>query len=176
MKIKSLSRREKLILILTIVIGVTVLIFNVFISPTLIRLSGIQQDIETKTALLKKYYHLMSQGESILTRYENYKSVIKKEAHPEDVVPALFKEVENMASSLSLPLETIKPLPLQKRQGYKEISLEVELKGDFPEIFRFINKVENSPSFIQVSHLRLAPESHSSSKLLCKITFSKIFF
>lgn len=175
-KISSRPKREKVILCITIIIFIVSLIFNFLISPSIAKLNRLNQDINKKTSLLMRYSRLIGKGENIISLYESYKDNLRTQTNSERVVADLFKEIKDSAKQFNLNLERIRPRPTEEKKGYKEVSLEVELLGDFSSIFEFVNHFEDSSSFVRIFSLRLSPHSDKSSHLRCKITFSKIFF
>ncbi|UCC95460.1 MAG: type 4a pilus biogenesis protein PilO [Candidatus Omnitrophota bacterium] len=175
-KARPLSKREKLILYIALVLFVCVLAFNFLLTPLIEKLTKINQEIEQKAFLLKRHYRLMRKGKNLLPQYENYKEKLEKGITSEELVATLFEEIEVSAKKFGVIIEKIKPQPIEEKEGYKEVSLEVELVGKLGPIFQFINKLENSPSFIKVSALRLLPQPRSSSQLRCRISLTKLFF
>ncbi len=176
MKIRILTSREKLILWLVLIIFAAVIIFNFGISPVVAKVSRLNDDIEKKTLLLEKYARLIGKGGDIFSLYAQYKANLWIDDLPHEAIAALFKETKNSAAKFNLVLERLKPHPLEKKNNYKEVSLEIELSGDLSSLFGFVNHIENSTSLIKVSTLRLSSQSNSTSMLRCKVILSKIFF
>jgi Tfp pilus assembly protein PilO len=176
MKLRSLSKREKILLYLAILVVSGIFIFNLVIEPLTIKLARMNEDIRKKEYLLKKYRSLTGKGEDILSLYSRYKGSLAKGQRSQEIIDSLFEEVKKTAATVHLNLEKIKPLPIEKNRHFQQALLEVELKGTFSSIFTFIDQLENSSSFVRISSLRLVPQAKDSSVLNCTVTVSRIFF
>jgi Tfp pilus assembly protein PilO len=175
MKIRAFSSREKFILRITLITGVvSLLLYGWFLASD--KLVKLDDDIEKKRDLLQKYLYAIGEKDRGYAEYRNYMDVLEDRRSPGEVETQVFKEVKNLAQSFNLTIERIKPLPLKETKKYKEILLEVELGGTFAPLFQFINKLENSPSFIRILSLRLYPQSGMSFPLRCRITLSRVIF
>ena len=176
MKLKKLSQREKATLYLTISIIVAVVLFNLIINPTLDKMSGINQEIERKTALLERYSGLINRGEDVFALYEEHKDILEKQIEPDEITNNLFNEIAGLANKSEVKIKRVKPMPVTKRGEYSQAFLEVELEGKFQSIFKLINNLETSSALIKISSLRLLPGPQSSKDLRCRLILFKIIF
>ncbi|MBU1122207.1 MAG: type 4a pilus biogenesis protein PilO [Candidatus Omnitrophota bacterium] len=175
MKKRRLSKREKLIISITLGIFIGSLAVNgVMLGRN--RLISLNQEIANKSSLLRRHFLLVERGGDIRSVYESYKKILEIEGSGQELDADLFNEVKRLTEKLNLSIDRIKPLPVESKANYAQVLLEVEIGGDFKSIFEFINGLENSPSFIRVLNLRLYPQSGSSAPLRCKCLISRLFF
>ena len=173
---RNLSKRERALLYLTIIVFIAIVLFNFVVSPALVKLTALNQDIEKKEYLLKKYTALTSRGEDIASVYDKYKDTFDNKEDSQQIIDSLFKEVKEQARLVKLDLQKIKPLPVEQNKGYNQALLEVELRGGFPAIFKFINQMEDSSSFIKIFSFRLVSQGKKDQGIRCNVTVSRIFF
>ena len=176
MKLRPLSKRERTILYLTLAIFVATVLYNVLLTPLLSRLYDINSEIDAKISLLRRHSRLIGKGEDILSIYESYKQVLQTSVGLEEIETVFYKEIKSFAVNSRLSLERIRPQPVQDKKGYKEVFLEVELVGNLDSIFEFINRVENSASFMRIASIRISPQTAASRQLRCRIVLAKVSF
>jgi len=172
MKGKKFSKREKSLFYITILVISSVLVCNFLIIPIFANLSKINDEIEKKSSLLRRYSRLLNREDDVLSLYKDYQDNFDG---LQETMSNFFEKVKTIADKVGLKIEGVKPLPV-KEKGYKEISLEIELEGDFKSIFRFTDALETSPFFIRIIGFRLLPQFGESAKLRCRISLAKLFF
>ncbi|UCD15540.1 MAG: type 4a pilus biogenesis protein PilO [Candidatus Omnitrophota bacterium] len=172
---RALTKREKLIIYTTLGIFLVSLTFSGLLQGYA-KLSALNQDIANKTALLRRHFQLVKKGGDIRSLYESYRSILESEGSAQELDTHLFNEMKDFAATFNLTIERVKPLPVELKKEYAQVSLEVEIVGDFRSIFQLINELENSPSFIKVLSLRLSQQSAGSQLLRCRLTLSRLFF
>ncbi|MCK5287566.1 MAG: hypothetical protein KAJ79_00765 [Candidatus Omnitrophica bacterium] len=176
-KKRKLSKREQKILYFTFFLISLILVIKIIIIPVNQKMREINRDIDKKALLLNRYVSLISQGENMVSLYENYIGSLKIEDRTEDeVIAKLYSEIEKTAKTFNLVIENIQSLPTKITNDSKEAFLEVEFDGEFGSIFQFINHLENLPLFIKVFSCKLFVQSGKNNRLRCKIIFSKLFF
>lgn len=175
-KQKKFSGREKLIFSVTITALCLAMIFNFIIVPLLNRINGINEKIGQKEQVLRRYSHLIDQGENVRSLYKEYKGVPGEGNASEEIAAELFKKSEETARKFQLLIQGVKPLPGVTKKGYNQVLLELELIGSFRSIFEFINEMETSVSLVQVSSFWLSAQSNVPGQLRCRIIFSQMFF
>ncbi|MFH1768779.1 MAG: type 4a pilus biogenesis protein PilO [Candidatus Omnitrophota bacterium] len=175
MKTKAISRRERRLVLIIFSLALASVIFNFLLQPLFRTLDRVNQDIERKEALARKHSRLLGKGENILLLYDKYKNAMEAKGDSDELIAGLFSEIEDVANKFSLVVEKIKPRAAESRKDYKQVSIEVELRGSVSAIFKFINHMEDGPSFVEVSALRISPQA-SFSNLICKVILSKLFF
>lgn len=176
MKLKALSKREKIIFSITLAILFFGLSFAFVLVPVLDKISTMDEEIAAKKKLYEKYSNLINKGGDILSLYEGYKDTLQADAGHGDIDELLFNDINGLAKKSGLAIERIKLQPIEEKKGYRQASLEVEMGGDLNTFFQFINELENLSVFIKMSALRIVPQTGSSSGLRFRIMLSRISF
>ncbi|MFH1504401.1 MAG: hypothetical protein ABIH08_03310 [Candidatus Omnitrophota bacterium] len=174
MKIRTFTKREKLIVYAAAGILIFSLAFNIF-SKGFEEADRVNKEIEAKKLLLVSSLRLVNNRENIIFLYQSHRDIFEGEKSLEEIETGLFEETKKLAEKLGLVIENINPLPVKVRQESKQALLEVEMSGELKSIFRFINELETAPSAIKILSLGLHPQSNSSSILRCRMVFSRIF-
>ncbi|MCQ9206116.1 MAG: type 4a pilus biogenesis protein PilO [Omnitrophica bacterium] len=176
MKLRKFSEREKIILNITIGIAVAVTVLHLVINPIFNFMKTTNKEIERKTFLLEKYFHVVKRGENVFSLYESHKYALEEKKDSQEVISELFERVEIIATESGVTIRRVKPRSVEDKEKYKEAILDIELEGQFSSLFRFINNLEASPYFIRILSFNLLPRLRSSQQLRCRLSLSKIFF
>ena len=175
MKMRAFSQREKMILYVTLSLSAVSIIANFGVSPVVFKIGDINNTIERKRRVLKKYVRLINKGDDITSLYEQYRDELETDGKGKDGVADLFEEIKAGTGRYNLIIEKIRPLAIKEKEEYKEVSLEIIAEGGFTSIFKFITYLESLPSLIRISSFQLSPQAGESALLRCRITLSKIF-
>lgn len=175
MNFRKLTKREQLILYATLIFLGFILLGIGLIRPILIKVKEVNQKIDTKTKLLKRYMGIMNNKDQILSLYNSYRDILITEQTSEEIVASLFSSIENSAQRFNITIERIRPRFVGVKKSYKEVILEVELKGKLASVFQFIVYLEKTSLSVRITSLRIIPGTDSSS-LRCRVTLSKLFF
>lgn len=175
-KTYDLSRREKIIVVITFVVAVMSLLFNFLLNPFLDEVDRLNENIEQKTLLIQRYSSLANQKDDVANLYDSYEKILGKRIKDEDRMQYFFKEVEDYATKSGVVLEKIKPLSSLDKAGYKYLSIDIEVDGRFNSIFKFIHSIENISTCVKVEAIKIFPQEKSSMPLRAKISLSKLFF
>ena len=176
MGLRRFSKREKIILYITISIIIVGSVAYFLMPSVFAMLEKIDREVEQKTFLLRRHFELTQQGEDTFCLYERYKDRLGQEGSSEEITAGLFEKIEKLAAQFNLHIERIRPQFVKEKKGYKQAVLEVELEGNFRSIFQFINSMETSFLFVQVSSFQLVPSSRFSGQVYCSLGVCEIFF
>ncbi|HWR43643.1 type 4a pilus biogenesis protein PilO [Sporomusa sp.] len=66
-----------------------------------------------------------------------------------------LKEVEQAAKISGVRLSEIKPSAPVNKNGYREIPVEIQIRGSFNSLLEFMNKIENSQRFNSTSNANI---------------------
>lgn len=176
LKIKPLSKREKVIFYITTLVFGSILLFNFVVEPLGDKLSLMNEDMRSKEEMLNKYTQLINKGGGIVSVYENYKETMQAEITVEEADAALFKELKGLATRFSLNLEQVRPQPIEKKNEYNEVALETVLTGSFSSVFKFIQGLEDNAVSTRIMSLRFMSRQGEKNKVQCKFRLSKVFF
>lgn len=159
-----LTKREKLILYITVcVIGLSVA-FNLFIAPILKEDDSLNKEINITRAKLRKYISLLSQKESIQNAYNKFFATFKMPAPQENTVVAALSELENLAKAAGINIIDIKPqMPKSLALHYREVLVDLKTEGSIGGYLKFIYTIEKSLSLLRIKRFQLNPKPNTQS-------------
>jgi len=159
---KILTQREKTILFATIGIVFISILYNFTITPVILKNSLLNKDILSTRMKLKKYLVLLSQKQSLQTKY-NYLNVEKPpDGVKENSTLITLSEIENMANTAHIRILDIRP-QLRKTEGsYDEILIELRTEGSLNDYIKFIYDLENSLLLLRIKRFQFSSRSNSA--------------
>jgi len=89
----------------------------------------------------------------------------------EQEVPALFKDLDNIANSTGVKFEWIGPESWTEGEHYIRFLRKIKIRGGYHQIGLFINRLENSQRFIRVDDVEIksipdTPYIHEASMIV----------
>lgn len=85
-------------------------------------------------------------------------------------VSSFVLQVEQLAQESGVELSYIKPGKVDNKQGYREIAVELSIKGTFPGMMSFLHKTEGGSRFITIGTISTQIGAKGlESKMLAKI-------
>lgn len=161
---KILTKRERLILVLTILVIITGIGFNFLITPLLNRYNSQNREINLAVLKLKKYRTLISQKNSILEKYNKYSTGDGVINAGKDPIVKVLQDLEKLASEANIRIVDIRP---QTATGsfnlYKEVIVEVRTEGAMDGYLRFIYDIEHSISLLRIKKFQLSAKPSTSA-------------
>lgn len=85
-------------------------------------------------------------------------------------VSSFILQLEQLATDCGVQLNSIKPGKIDNKQGYREIAMEISVKGNFPDMMNFLHKTESGGRFISIATIGMQIGTDGlESKMLAKI-------
>lgn len=174
MILPGLSKRERRILYLAIVVGLFSLFCNFLLEPAVKHWRDVNQQVASKEAKLKKNLKIVSQKEVIEVAFEKYAGYAKMEGSEEEEMAVLLSEIERLASRSVVRITDIKPQPIRDMKFYKRFNVECEAEATIGELSAFLYELQNSPQLLKVERLQINTKSTQSSLLKSYILITKV--
>lgn len=174
MAIRNLSRNEKILLSICIVLGTVAVTYNLFIEPVVFRWKALNDGIESKTSVLIKNTRLLQIYKALQEEYEKYQGAIDTTRNEEEEFARSLGEIENISKKSSCRVENIKPHTPKKVGKYKEISFEVSAEGTIGQISRFLYEIETSKQNLRIRRFTLTSKSGVQTNLRGTFLISRI--
>jgi hypothetical protein len=159
---KILTQREKTILYTTIGIVSVSIFFNFIITPIIRKNGLINKEIHNTKMKLKKYLLLLSQKQSLQTKYNYLNAEKPASGIKENSTLRTLSEIENMANTAQIRILDIRP-QLRKSEGsYDEILVELRTEGSLSDYITFIYNLENSLLLLRIKRFQFNSRSNSA--------------
>lgn len=108
-------------------------------------------EAERITSLEKKYRHTQKKLEYLKGRLPKEKQI-----------PALLSQI---ASQARLEYNLIKMLPEERRLVYKEIPIQIQVKGRYQDLGEYLKRLEESTRLIKIKNLSIKADPKAPPKL-----------
>lgn len=149
--IKVITKRERIILFITVGLIFFSIVFNYAISPVLTKNDNLNKEINLASAKLKKYLKLLSQKDIIEAKYnERFASVSRQSEQKKDSLVAVLTELEELAKRANIRIIDVRPEAARDLNLHKEISVDLRAEGNTEGYLKFIYDIENSPLFLRI--------------------------
>lgn len=145
--LRILTRREKIILSLTIAVIIFAISFNTLINPILTKNDTLNKEIELTRTKLSKYLRLLSQKDKI------QHTLISSQ--PADRLVNALSELENLAKQANIRIIDLRPQTPKSLALYKEVPIDLRTEGTLEGYLKFIYSIENSLSLLSIRRFQL---------------------
>ncbi|MCK4912714.1 MAG: type 4a pilus biogenesis protein PilO [Candidatus Omnitrophica bacterium] len=170
----KLSRREKQIGFISLVLVVSIFFDKVIFSPVKERLKNLNGQIVVQEKKLAKSRRILSQDDLILKEYEKYAQGIKQDNSNEEEVASLLSIIEKMANDSFVSVVDMKPSNVESHKFYKKYVIRIEAEAKIGYLADLIYQLEKSPQLLRVTELRLFPKKKESSALRIYMTITQV--
>lgn len=174
MFLSRLSKRERYILYITVVVVISVLFEKVVLSPIMERLNKLNREIFIQEKKLERYVRILAQEDLIASEYKKYTPFIRQSRSDEEQMSELLSEIEKMANKTSIFLTDIKPGKIEKVGRYREYSIKIGTESEIGHLANFIYQLEQSPRLLRVKDFYLTPKKKESPILKARMTITQI--
>ena len=134
------SKREKILLFLTISFAVAFLSYNFVFHPMGLNFETLNKEILTKEMQLRKNVKILSQKENIQNEYMEYSQLLRQKSSNEQEMATLLSEIESVAREIAIRITDMKPRAIRGIDFYNRLAVDVEVEAKLSEITKFIYK------------------------------------
>ena len=171
MMISKFSKREQLLLVITIVIVTITLSYGFIIEPLIGAFSNLNRQIETGRLKLQKASKMLMRQDIITEEYKKYVNFLKPAGSDEEEIASMLKTIESIARKNNIHISNIRPQPAKERGYYKEFIFELISEADIDHLIKFIYDLQVSGNLLRVDRLTLsASSSKEGLKAVMEIT------
>jgi len=166
----GLSKRERHILYIVIVVITAAFFDRVVLRQIMNRLNKLNREILTYQRRLQHFLYVSSQEKEIIKEHERYTQHVKQSYSDGEEKSQLLSEIEKLARKSSVFLADIKPGSVTKFGSYKEYTVEIETESEISSLVDFIYQLERSPRLLRVKSFRITPKKKDSATLKAWMT------
>ncbi len=161
--LKTLNKREQVIIWAAGGAIILVLAFKIIIDPILAKNESLDKQIGITQLKLRKYLQLLSQKESLKDSYAKISSGANIPQEGEDQSTGVLAEIENLAKNSGIHIIDIRPQSQKGLSSYKESFVELRTEGDMESCLKFIYSIENSLSLLEVKKFQFSAKPGTSN-------------
>lgn len=157
--IKVLSRRERVILYITIGVIFFAISFNFFIGPIFSRNAQLNKEISLTKAKLKKRLKLINQKDLLQEKYNKFLANLGSAGLETGGQSNILSELEKLAQASAIHIVDIRP---QISEGLsKEKIVDLRTEGTVDGYLKFMYNIEISPLLLNIKRFQLSAKSAS---------------
>lgn len=167
------TRREKILIILVTIVVPLFLYYKFYYLPSKAKINHIKEDIkklELEIAKLESFVKREKIIESEVEKRKKFLDEIKSILPTEREIPQLLKNVSELAKKHNLEILRFTPRQEERKDYYNIIPFDMELKGYFYDIIKFLNEVESLPRLVTLNNIEVLPQQREE-KLIIKSSF-----
>lgn len=167
------TKREKILLVLVTIFLPLFLFYRFYYQPTEEKIKRYKEEIKTlelEIGKLEGYVKKEKELEAQLQKRKEFLEEIKEILPTDKEVPKLLKNISLKAKEAQLEIINFTPIGEEPKDYYTVIPFEMQVKGYFPNIIKFLNSVETMSRLVALEGIEFAPQE-KEEKLLAKCLF-----
>ena len=158
-----------------LIVAAAALFDRLLISPTMSRISAIDQEIVKEEMVLKQDIRFLSHKDKILKESKAFEPYITaKMPAEEEIIAGFLKKVEMLANKANVTLIKVTPSTGQAQDNYLRYSADLECAGVLPDMVTFMHLVNSSPDLMKVVKFNLGAKKVDSDDIKAAMTVSMI--
>ncbi|MGB9761072.1 MAG: type 4a pilus biogenesis protein PilO [Caldimicrobium thiodismutans] len=167
------TKREKVLLVLVTIILPFFLFYKFYYIPLKEKINNLKEDIkkiELEIAKLENFVKREKAIEEIVRNRKKFLEEIKIILPTEKEIPQLIKNVSEIAKKNKLEILRFMPRQEERQNYYNVIPFDMELKGYFYDILKFLNEVEKLSRLVTLKNIEFSPQA-KEEKIIIKTSF-----
>lgn len=176
--LENITKREKLLGLVTIGVVLIVSIYNFTIEPLAKQWDSLNNEVRDKEVLLRKHSRISYSKDAIEKLYTEYTGYFRKEdLTPEEESAIALSNIEKLARGANAHITNIKPLTIKSFENYNIFTYRVATESRIGELTKFIYDLQSSEQLLKVERmvLRAKEREHDIIKAILHITKVSVF-
>jgi len=174
MIINRLSKREKIFLLITIIVVSSVFGYALILEPLARNWSRLNRQVVQRSRRLNQNLLILKKERKIKNEFAKYAEYAKSLGTDEEIIAYLLKTIEQKASLTSTYITNIRPRDVKDKGFYREFIFELISESGLDDLMKFIYELQNSSELLTVKRLTLTLKSSERQVLRGVIEISKI--
>ncbi len=170
----KLNARETQIFFITLGLAVFFVVYQFVFKPIHEGSLDIDDRLSLDQERFIKASQLLAQKDQIEDRYQHLINLIGAAGSDESQIPTIVAKVEAAARESNIHISNIQP---QRSNILKEIvflGVELEIDGQWLDIVKFLNLIQQQPNFYFIDELNLEKYSGTVNSLRGRVVISRI--
>lgn len=171
---QNLGKREKSLLTICVILGVSALGYSLALEPSARHWKMLNKKVEATSDELSKDMRLVNMYDRIEAEYARYTGYITAGRGEEEELAAVLAEIENVSKRTSCLISNVKPRSPGSIGGYREISFMVTAEGSAENLSAFLHAIETSKELLRVAGFTITPKSRQADLLKGAFVINKV--
>ncbi|MEN6413524.1 MAG: type 4a pilus biogenesis protein PilO [Veillonellales bacterium] len=171
----KMNEKQKSAVFAVALLLLAALFYLVFFSPQHQRMLNLQNQYQTerqKVKSIEAFALVHPNIDQYLTELDGQFAQVEKQLPESLAIGDFLIQAEQVSQDSGVQLMHIKPLPVINKNGYREIPLEVVIKGKFSQTIAFLKKLEEISRFNAVTNMSVQSKQGILESKLTVILYS----
>jgi len=140
-----------------------------------------EQKLSSSEAIMRRLYAVEQDYTDAQTKLGALEQGVSTKAY----VPTLLRQIEELGKSVNMRVVGVRPKPaaatppppptssedkktvvVKKPEPYDRLDIDVEVKGKYADVMRFLHKITSFPKIIAVNSVQISPEGGQKEELV----------
>jgi Tfp pilus assembly protein PilO len=173
MSITSSKKREKLLVILTMVVLGIIFLFTTIIDPQLKKHKALSSKFSQLQLDLTKAKGNLLMKDRTKKAYSQIEPLITTQGNQQQQISDFTRLLDQMYSKLNIKIRSVKILPVADENYYQKLSIRIEMTAAIKDFLKFIENVEQRQEPIRIEQFELTSQE-SADTIMTSLIISKI--
>jgi len=173
-RISRLNAREKLGLIVSMLVIVVLVLDRVAVRPLGVRCADLELEIQREAKMLEYQASVMQAQPEVERQFSGIRKQLGAELPPAEAIDVMKGEVDALARETAVSLLSMKHREPRRTEFYDEYAVDI---GDFETdeigLMRFLHALLDKPGTFHVTKLKIAPDS-TGKRIKGSMTITKV--
>lgn len=151
---RALTKRERSISVICILLVVSYIGFNGIYKPLSERLEFLDQKAVVLQEQLKKNEGIIQSAKAVEKDYTETIGRFKQTKSNEQEMSAILSEIEQVARQLGLQIADLKPQRVKTDANFNRFSVSLTISSELDNIIQFLYELQREPHFFNVEEVR----------------------
>jgi len=175
MMFKNLNKRERNLAGATLLIVSLAFFYKFIIDPIFTGWVNLNDEIESKTNVLKKDSGILSKYKILEAEYAELSRYVKSSKGEKADAADILNYIENISKNDSCYLVNIKPIGTRNLSSYKEVLIDVTAEATMEQFSKFLYDIENAKDMLlRVKQFNINSKTGQAGTLKGTFLVSKI--
>lgn len=168
------TKREKVLVLVLSVLVPSFLFYKFIYIPFNEKIYNLRNEIKNLELEISKLESLVKKEKEMDLQYQKRREFleeIKNILPTEKEIPELLKSISENAKKNKLEIIKFSPVKEEKRDYYDLIAFNMELRGYFHDLIKFINDITKMPRLVNIDEVEFVPQQ-KDEKIILKVNFN----
>ena len=171
---KELSRREKIIFMVCIVLVGLYGVVQFVVRPFKERQETIDQKIYASERRLEKNQHVIKAAQDADRQYAAIFKMLRQSGSDDAERSAMLSTIQDIANQTGVNIANMQPQKVLSKEFYKEFSVQLMVEGSWSSIVQFLHHVQDQPNYFDIEETNLEKNSTNNASIRGRLTLSRM--
>ena len=171
---RRLSKREVVILIISLALGFVYAIGQLVIKPVQQGGENIDNQLRLNQARLMKARKVLARRAEVGQRYERLIGLIGIAGSEGSEMSIMVAKIESTAGEANVHIVNMQPQKVAAKQGKSFFPVELQVDGQWANIVKFLHLLQSQPNYYYINELSLERYSDTQGLLRGRIVLSRL--